>query len=78
MKRPTKHSQRCESCGHRLGLSLTKNDVVEIKTAINSGITMASLAKKFDVTIQAIWRIKKGKVWKHVEPQVNSISSAVY
>jgi hypothetical protein len=77
MKRPTKHEQRCDSCGHRLGLSLTKSDVVEIKTAINSGVTMASLARKFDVTIQAIWRIKKGKVWKNVDPQVNPVSTTV-
>lgn len=45
---------------------LTEGDVLEIKKQLSLGATQYSLAKQFKVTKQAIWRIKEGLCWRHL------------
>lgn len=67
MKRPTKHAHRCPTCGQRVGLSLTPEQVAEIKLNLSQGSRVATLAKTHGVTYQAIYRIKQGQTWKSVK-----------
>lgn len=54
--------------GSKVGTAkLDESKVSFIKRSISSGISLQELAKKFDVTYQAIALIKNGKNWKHVE-----------
>jgi DNA invertase Pin-like site-specific DNA recombinase len=45
---------------------LTEKDVSEIKKYINQGHHIYQIAKKFGVTIGAIYLIKQGRRWGHV------------
>lgn len=45
---------------------LTEDDVRYIKNALARGETMTSLAKQFNVSVTAIFLIKKGRNWSHL------------
>ena len=64
MKRPIKHQERCPTCGHREGLSLTRKQVGEIRERLSAGESGKSLAKAYDVTTHMVWKIKTNKAWK--------------
>lgn len=53
---------------HRTGVrcKLTISQVREIKNLLNLGVAMSRLAKKFNVSTNSIWEIKKGLSWKQV------------
>ena len=63
-KRVPKSKERCPYCGHRVGLSLTSKDVQTIRDLLKNGAKQVDLARAYDVTPQAIWRIKAGRNWK--------------
>lgn len=46
---------------------LTEADVRAIKRALDYGATLATLAEQYRVSRGAIWFIKAGRRWKHVE-----------
>lgn len=52
------HGARVQTC------KLKENDVKTIKRSTESH---AELAKKFNVSIGAIWHIRAGRTWKHVD-----------
>lgn len=66
MKRSTKHAYRCPTCGQRVGLTLTPEDVRAIRVLLKSGAKQCTVAKAFGVTESAIYRIKSGKIWSHL------------
>lgn len=45
---------------------LTEENVREIKQLLHVGLSCTKLARKFSVTDAAIWFIKEGWTWKHV------------
>lgn len=45
---------------------LTEQAVLEIRRRLASGWSLASLASRYGVTKQAIWRIKERKTWRHI------------
>lgn len=46
--------------------ALEESDIPLIRQLLDSGMTQAEIADKFDVTRFTIGNIKKGKTWKHV------------
>jgi hypothetical protein len=50
----------------RYAIKLTEDDVREIKKSLACGISVASLATKYDVNSNSIQAIKKGISWRHV------------
>jgi len=42
---------------------LTRDNVIEIKSLLNDGISPYKIAKGYDVSPQSIYNIKKGKTW---------------
>lgn len=45
---------------------LTEDDVRLIDALLCEGLSMRKIARKFDVSAQAIWAIANGLTWKHV------------
>lgn len=62
---PTNSNQRRGESQHLA--KLTEADVRDIKNRINKGETLSSIARDKHVGVSAIWSIKEGKTWKHVE-----------
>jgi group I intron endonuclease len=59
--------ERKNSIGIKNGRAkLTENDVIEIRKAHNSGITIKFLAKKYNLSFSTIYSIIKRKLWKHI------------
>jgi DNA invertase Pin-like site-specific DNA recombinase len=53
--------------GEKIGNSkLTNNDVKEIKTLLNIGLTQSKIANKFNVRRETISKIKLGLIWSHI------------
>lgn len=42
---------------------LTENDILIVREMISQGYSLAHIGRRFDVTKQCIWRIKKGLTW---------------
>lgn len=51
----------------KIRCKLTTEQVIEIKSLINLGVTMTKIAKKYNVSSNAIYEIKHGITWKHVK-----------
>lgn len=53
--------------GERVGNSkLTEEEVIEIRQLLVQGYSLASIGRAFNVTKQAIWRIREGLCWRHL------------
>lgn len=55
---------------HGTAVSLSKLDddkVRQIRQLLKDGQSLDSIAQQFDVHLSAIWSIKAGKTWKHVQ-----------
>ena len=46
---------------------LSADQVIQIKTALAAGESIASIARQFAMSNGAIWHIKDGRNWKHIE-----------
>jgi group I intron endonuclease len=54
--------------GSKCGTSkLTEEKVIEIKQMLNQGVQSKTIAKKFNISPQAICSIKKNRIWEHVK-----------
>lgn len=58
--------------GERVHTSkLTPDDVILITGLLKEGLSLASIAEKFDVSRNTIWTISKRKNWTHITENVN-------
>jgi hypothetical protein len=65
-----KHAQRCgllKRGEENARAKLTEADVREIRRSRDEGTSVRELAKRFDLTTQAIYGICGRKTWRHVE-----------
>lgn len=47
---------------------LSESDILEIKNLLKlKTFTQKEIAKKFNISVKNLWKIKKGKSWKHLE-----------
>ena len=48
-------------------MKLTEKDVIKIKKLLQDGKRAVDLARKYDVSEMAIYRIKSGENWGHIK-----------
>ena len=71
----TKNAQDMKDRGRAWtpGPKLTEGDVVQIRTALNEGAKILDLAQQFGVHILTISRIRSGRTWKGIGPEVQRV-----
>ena len=50
------------------GAKLNESQVVEIKKLLEQGLTCSAIAQRYPVSKDTIWAIKRGRLWKEVNP----------
>ncbi len=50
--------------------ALTEADIIEIRDLLSNGISTREIADRFNVKKPCIWKISKGRTWKHLEPSI--------
>jgi hypothetical protein len=66
-KNPTVKKARSQFRGNYKGMKLTEKDVIKIKKLLQDGKRAVDLARKYDVSEMAIYRIKSGENWGHIK-----------
>lgn len=49
-----------------INAKLTRNEVLDIRTLVESGVSQHKIANWFDINFPAIWKIVHYKTWKYV------------
>lgn len=66
-----KKGRRSSTAGENHGCSILRDiDIILIKEAISHGFTGASIAKYYKICRSTVSRIKLGKDWKHLKPEI--------
>lgn len=63
---------------HNTPTILTKEQVIEIKTLYNQGVSVGDLGRKFNVVSSNISQIILGKIWKEVGPEITTKNPPKY
>ncbi len=66
-KNPTVKKARSQFRGNYKGMKLNEKDVIKIKKLLQDGKRAVDLARKYDVSEMAIYRIKSGENWGHIK-----------
>lgn len=81
-KQTDEHMQKCRDSFKRNGKTkgsnnhntkFTDDDVLMIKELIKTGMSLAKIARKYDVKRATIGQIKRGETWSHVGEDVSNI-----
>lgn len=68
VEKPVEYSPHPNVCGVEQWNSILDDDAVrEIRTSHANGCRMSDLAKKFNVTLSAVWNVVNRKTWRHVQ-----------